>query len=239
MQLNEKRQKILYNSSHEIDISKFKPKDDTMHWHLSRALRHIMSPQGNISIIQDDNSMMSTIEYNGKAVMTADSDSISGDLRLETPFYGKNKVVFFTNQEIFLYYIKKIINNYLFFKSLIQEDNIYEKFSPQVNEEFLFFENIVQNDNGFLNLGFPFIMNIYQNKVLMIGDNERFEIKDDSEHIKFTFKSAYYNLESVNLSKFIKNINKEMYKEYVFKKINVEPQHFNIEHKNILNILQV
>lgn len=239
MQLTENTLKILYDSSHKIDASQFNPKIDSTHWHLSRALRHIISPEGKISIIQDDNSMMSIIKYNGKSVMIADSDSLGGDLRLETPFYGNKKVVFLKNQEVFLYYIKKIISNYLFFKSLIEEDNIYEKFSTQLNNEFLFFENIVQNDNGFLNLNFPFIINIFQNKVLIICDTETFEIKDEDEHILFTFKSKYYNSKSVNLSKFIKNINKEMYKEYVFKKINVESQHFNMEHKNILNILGV
>lgn len=239
MQLTEKRHNLLYNSSHKIDTSKFNPKSDTTHWHLSRALRHIMSPQGNISIIQDDNSGMATITYNGKALMIADSDSIGGELRLDTPFYGKNKVVFFNNQEIFLYYIKNIIGNYLCFRSLIQENNIYEKFSNQINDEFSFFENIVNEDNGFLNLDFPFLINFFQNKVLIIGDNEMFEIKDDSEHIKFKFESKYYNLESINLSKFLKNINKAMYNEYVFKKINVESKHFNIEHKNILKILEV
>lgn len=237
MNLNEKNERVLYKSSHFIDKGNFSPSSESTHWHLTRQIRLSFSHEGKIRFEQDENSRMNSIFFNDKCVAISDSDSFSGDVILNTPFYGKKKVVFFKNQEINYFYVQKIIENYLFIVDLIKDTNEYYKFKEYINSEFLFFENIVMNNRGFTELNFPFMITFKDNIILLDGDFFKFEIKHENEFIFFSYTLNSQTKKFHNFNKFILSLNKLIYEKFVFSKIKINSEDFTNEHIKILKIL--
>lgn len=237
MSMTPEIEKELYNSSHKIDKKNYIPKYDSMHWHLTRFIRQNMSPTGNISIIQDESSGMASVSFNDKSIITFDTDSFLLDFNLETPFYGKTKIVNIDNYNINLYYAQIIINNYLLFKEIIGKNKDYSNFNHIVNNELSFFEHIVSNSNGYLNLDFPFIVIFRDKSIELKTDHEIFTLVHKQEHIEFHLHSDNSKFTTNSFDKFIKKVNTVLYDKYVFSKIQIQASKFNIGHKEILNLI--
>jgi hypothetical protein len=237
MQLTDKIKNVLYHHSHEIQDN-IVQKDSSNNWHMTRYIRKNIIPESPISFEKIEDQIFFVIYKNVKIAIY---DERSLCLFQVLNPYVENKKVILSEIEMFHYYLKSILKNYLFFMYIIEENNNYIDYIKFLDDEKTFYSEIVSKPSNPVNL----YVSITNRKVIVKIKNKYIKdleltlySGDDFFEFSITKEKDKAKVHK-NFKSFLNYFNNYLYENIIYKTTNIKVEDFDKEQLKLFRILSV